>query len=313
MSKILELLNYSKKRGVNSKMEKEENLPGHMTPENFDSDTKEKLASTYIFNPLNTNERIIQNQNKSISRKHNAGQSQTRLTQLFPWFISFLAILLLLVNIAYRGRINVNIEILDGDSVQNQNAPVAAKLAPLSAIPAKKDLISTETEIQKPGIMPITTSLIVNGHLNSYVIKRLGFYGAAITKSKMLQDGLYLFNDGVTGWASIGIDFTKPMDFSNTTLDFFIKGREGGESLKLILRDTENNSYIPQAYNAIFNKNMKTDWQFVSIPFKNFNGTYNANEINHIGFEFGTQTTSNEPGSSIYVKKIKIVENSITP
>ena len=64
---------------------------------------------------------------------------------------------------------------------------------------------------------------------------------------------------------------------------------------------------------VIFNKNMSTNWQFVSIPLKGFDGTYNPKKINHIGFEFGIQTTSNEQGISIYIKKIKMINNGTTP
>jgi len=55
---------------------------------------------------------------------------------------------------------------------------------------------------------------------------------------------------------------------------------------------------------------MGKDWQFVSVPFGNFAGLYNVKAIKHIGFEFGTQTTQNEPGSSIYIKNIRIVNDS---
>ena len=292
MSKILELLNYNRKRGVDKK-EGAEDFSEHITAENFDSSTKEKLASTYIFNPANAAKDVIKKQDREITHKHNPRSSRIRFAQLFPWIISFLAVLLLLVNIAYRGKININVEFLDPKNLSPE-----------------KDLIS---QIERADMAPIATSLITEGQLNNYIIKKLGFYGAATSKSKILQDGLYLFNDGTMGWASAGIDLAKPMNLSDTTLDFFIKGAKGNESLELILRDVENNSYMPQAYNIIFNKNMSTNWQFVSIPFKGFDGTYNPKKINHIGFEFGTGTTSNEQGISIYIKKIKMINNGTIP
>ena len=299
MSKILELLNYTKKREVDKK-ERGEGSSSYVIPESFDSSTKEKLASTYIFNPTNGSKHIIKKQGDGAEHNHSLVHTRPRNTQFFPWLIAFLAILLLLANIVYRGKVNIYVDFVNEEA--NQTPPNT-----LQASSVQKDL---NAEAKSIDIAPISTSLIIEGRLNSYVIKNLGFYGAALNRSKLLEDGLYLFNDGSTGWASVGIDLTQPMDFSNIALDFFIKGVKGNESLKLILRDDESNSYIPQAYNDIFNKNMGTDWQFVSIPFKSFNGKYNAEKIEHIGFEFGTQTTSNELGASIYIKKIKIVENN---
>jgi hypothetical protein len=160
------------------------------------------------------------------------------------------------------------------------------------------------------GLVPVSIPLIAERRLNRDYIKKLGFYGAASSKSSVIEDGLYLFNDGSAGWASAGLDLAEPMDLSKSSLDFFIKGASGSESLELILRDAEYKSYIPQARNAVFNKNMAREWQFVSIPFNNFNGAYNPKNINHIGFEFGTQTTSNALGVSIYIKNMKIVNNA---
>ena len=299
MSKILELLNYTKKREVDKK-ESRQDFSNYIIPESFDSSTKEKLASTYIFNPTNGSKHIIKKQDDATEHKHPPGQPRPRNAQFFPWLIAFLAILLLLVNIVYRGKVNIYIDFVNKGA--GQSPPNA-----LQAISPGEDL---NAEAKSIDIAPMSSSLITEGRLNGYIIENLGFYGAALNKSKVLEDGLYLYNDGSTGWASAGIDLTQPMDFSNTTLDFFIKGAKGNESLKLILRDSESNSYIPQAYNDIFNKNMGTDWQFVSIPFKSFNGKYNAEKIDHIGFELGTQTISNESGASMYIKKIKIVKNN---
>ena len=303
MSKISELLNYNNKERRDKKGEGE-NFSNPAPSKNFDSDTKEKLAKTYIFNPVDKSGNSNKKHNEKIlPHKYGVETSKIRFAQFFPWLISFLAVLLLLANIAYRGKINVKIEILKEGSIQP--TPSVSK-----NLPTKKGLAS-ETKSVK--ITPISIVLVAEWRLNRRIIKKLGFYGAALSKSTMTQDGLFLFNDGTTGWASVGLDLAKPMDLSDNAFDFFIKGIHGNESLKLILRDAENSSYMPQAYNIIFNKNMAKDWQFVSIPFNNFNGTYNPKRITHIGFEFGTQTTSNEPGVSIHIKNMKIVKNPASP
>jgi hypothetical protein len=295
LSKILELLHYNKKRDIDKK-ERREDFPDLTVAENFDSNVREKLANTYIFNPAKASEHVIRKQGGQSPHKDIHKQADISIRQLFPWLISFLAILLLLVNIAYRGKVSIRVEFLDTG---------AAKTGAVLSEPAK-ELKDT------PGIFA-STPLISEGYVNSYIIKKLGFYGAAISKSRILQDGLYLFNDGTTGWASVGIDLPGPMDLSGMTLNFFVKGEEGGESLKLTLRDSQANSYMPQATNTVFNKNMDTDWKFASIPFMGFEGAYDPEKIKHIGLEFGTQTTSNEPGSLIHIKNINIVKNSTLP
>ena len=302
MSKILDLLNYHK-RGEEDKKGAGEDLSNQVSSENLDSSIKEKLASTYIFNPVDKDESVNKNPDKKISpHKHDAGTSKIRFIQVFPWIISFLAVLLLLVNIAYRGKINVIIEVAKEGSAQGTSLVSEEVFSPSAA----------EAEIKAANARPISITLIGEGEFNRYVIKRLGFYGAALSRSKLIQDGFFLYNDGSAGWASVGLDFTEPLDLSNSTLDFFVKGLYGKESLRLFLRDAESNSYLPQADNIIFSKNMAENWQFISIPFNNFNGTYNPRRINHIGFEFGTQTTSNDPGVSIYIKNIRIVKNLTT-
>ena len=297
LSKILELLNYNKK-GNFDKREKGEDFSDLTVAENYDSNVREKLAKTYIFNPANASEHVIRKQSAKSSHEHVHKQPDINLRQLFPWLIAFLAILLLLVNLAYRGKVSIKVEFLDTAS------------APAGAVISEKSASLKQISTVK---LPISTPLFSEGYVNSYIVKQIGFYGAAIGESRILQDGLYLFNDGTTGWASAGIDFSQPMDLSEITLDFFIKGQSGGESLKLTLRDSESNSYMPQASKTIFSKNMDTNWRFVSIPFVGFEGTYDPKKVKHIGLEFGTQTTLNEPGSMIHVKNIRIVKTSIVP
>lgn len=302
MSKILELLNYHRKN-------RKETSKEHLDPaalDNFNSDTKEKLANTYIFNPIDKIENIGEGGNGEIlPPKRDRETSKSKFVQFLPWLVAFLAVLLLLVNIAYRGKVNVTIEFLKGESSQ----------AASNVAESKRGLTSETGEeaasyLKTTDIAPISTALIAEGGLNRFIVKRLGFYGAALSKSRAIRDGLFLFNDGATGWASVGLDFVEPMDLSNSTLDFFVKGKHGNESLNLFLRDAENNSYMPQAHNTIFEENMEREWQFVSIPFNTFDGVYNSKRINHIGFEFGTQTAANEPGASIYIKNMKIVKSA---
>lgn len=304
MSKILDLLNYYKKGGEDKKGEGD-TFSNNLPQERFDSNTKEKLANTYIFNPIEKIDKVedaAKKQDKKISLpKHDTGASRTKFVQFFPWLITFLAVLLLLINIVYRGKINVIIEFVKESPTQT-SSDIPKKF------PLQEELVP---EIKSTDATQISIALIGEGGFNRYIIKRLGFYGAALSRSKLIREGFFLYNDGTTGWASVGLDLAEPMDLSNSTLDFFIKGLYGEESLRLFLRDAENNSYLPQADNIIFSKNMTKDWQFMSIPFNNFNGNYNPRRINHIGFEFGTQTTLNAPGTSIYVKNIRIVKNPV--
>lgn len=297
MSKIVDLLTY-KKRGVEKKGY-EDIFSSKILSENFDIDTKEKIASTYIFNPPNKSEnpkKAVSDDSHLSARK--VTYSSAKIFHLFPWLISFLAILLLLVNIAYRGKVNIKIEIVGdtGKKITSESAKITnAQKKSLSDSPAANAVYSPDL-------------LIANGQANTGIVKRIGFYGAAIRDSKILKDGVSLVNDGTAGWASAGFDMAQPVDLTDSSLQFFVKGATGSESLELILRDSDNNSYLPQAHNRIFDKNIGSEWQFISVPFDSFKGYYNSERINHIGFEFGTQTTSNDPGASIYIRDIKIVK-----
>lgn len=298
MSKIVDLLTY--KKSISAKRGNEDIFSPKILSQNFDTDTKEKIANTYILNPRNKSESIKkETYDDHAAPANKSTHPSTKVFHFFPWLISFLAILLLLVNIAYRGNINIKIEVTRNDT--GKTASAATK----NTYPAQKSLPPTDKTTDS---LYVSNFLILNGQINSQVIKKIGFYGAALRDSKILQDGIYLINDGTTGWASAGFDLANPTDLTNGSLEFFVKGLSGNESLELMLRDSDNNSYLPQAHNLIFNKNMGGEWQFVSIPFDSFSGYYNSKRINHIGFEFGTQTTSNEPGTSIYIKNIKIVK-----
>ena len=284
MSKILDLLTSSHKKKELDKKEVHESFSHHLASENFDSDTKEKLANTYIFNP-------IENVNNGSTKKtlpHSPVSSKTRLASLFPWLIVFLMVLLLLINIAYRGKINVKIEVLKKSS--EQFTPVAPDENYFFAERPAEDIEITG--------------------INGSIVEKLGFYGAASSKSRMMKDELLLVNDGTITWASAGFDLSEPIDSTGRSLDFFVKGKAGGESLELTLRDADSNSYLPQARHTTFHKNMRNEWQFVSVPFSDFDGFYNHERVKHIGFEFGTQTTLNKRGTSIYIKNIRIVKNT---
>jgi hypothetical protein len=297
LSKIVDLLTYKKK--PSDKKGYEDIFSPKILSENFNIDTKEKIANTYIFNPLNKSENL----KKEIGEdRHLLPNKSTLLSakifHIFPWLISLLAVLLLLVNIAYRGKISINVEVVRGDA-----SKTASEIVKDTA--AKKEPPLTYESAHPPYV---SNFFILNGQANSQMIKRTGFYGAALRDSRILKDGIYLINDGTAGWASAGFDLVLPMDLTNSSLEFFVKGLSGNESLELILRDSDNNSYLPQAHNLIFNKNMGDEWQFVSVSFGSFKGYYDSGRINHIGFEFGTQTMSNDPGTSIYIKNIKIVK-----
>ncbi|MDD5680072.1 MAG: hypothetical protein PHI59_02395 [Candidatus Omnitrophica bacterium] len=297
MSKIVDLLTY--KKSTSAKKGYEDTFSPKILSENFNTDIKDKIASTYILNSLGKSENLkkdtIKNQHPHPNQ---TAHLSARVFHLFPWLISFMAVLLLLVNIAYRGKINIRIEVLGGD---------AGKMVSDTAKNASPQTNLTMASRSKDPVY-IPDFLISSGQINNQVIKKIGFYGAALRDSKIMGDGVYLINDGTAGWASAGFDLLEPMDLANDSLEFFAKGLSGHESLELILRDSDNNSYLPQAHNLVFNKNMGSEWQFVSVPFGAFKGYYNPRRINHIGFEFGTQTTYNDSGASIYIKNIKIVK-----
>jgi len=296
MSKILEMLNYGRKKD-SGEVSDERFRPG-----NFDTGTKEKLANTYIFNqPKNPDNPKEEGTEEILG--NNIKNEQSGGARFVPWVIAFLAVFLLILNMAYRGKVSINISFTD-DTEPVQEVTGAADSMPGAAL---QDT-APEQAVEKNS--RITAGLIAEGRLNSSLVRKMGFYGGAISRSRITRDGLILYNDGTTEWASVGLDLLKPMDFSRSSLVFFVKGVSGNESLELILRDIEAASYQPQAKSIIFNKDMARDWQFVSIPFEDFEGMCDTRNIKHIGFEFGTQTLLNEPGISIHIKNLAIAENA---
>ena len=166
MSKILELLSYNKKReGV--KKENAGERSAYLAPGDFDSSTKEKLANTYIFNPTGAYDDPAKKKEKHIlPSKHNAASPKIRMGQLFPWLIAFLAIILLLVNMVYQGRINITVQFMEEGAVRT--APDADR----AIAPGNESAPEAEAYERAPTHTP----LIADGHLNNLVIASIGFY-----------------------------------------------------------------------------------------------------------------------------------------
>ena len=99
MSKIVDLLTYKKK--ISDKKGYDDIFSSKVLSENFDTTTKEKIANTYILNPSDEPANLKKDKSENhVLPSHKATHLSAKIFHLFPWLISFLAVLLLLVNIA---------------------------------------------------------------------------------------------------------------------------------------------------------------------------------------------------------------------
>lgn len=148
------------------------------------------------------------------------------------------------------------------------------------------------------GLIPLTK----DGELNRDVIKNIMFYENANAESKWGKEFILLSNETNSKKAAIGIDFNKPVDLSRYTFYFYTRGKNGGEQLKLLLRDKADR-FCRTRVNIL-----QASWQRFAINPENARQFIDPGNVTHIDFEVNPDENKNSYRSTIYLKDICFIK-----
>ncbi|NQT47091.1 MAG: hypothetical protein HQ593_06450 [Candidatus Omnitrophica bacterium] len=134
---------------------------------------------------------------------------------------------------------------------------------------------------------------------------RFSYFGAAEGVCKWADGTLTLVNGGSSGWASACLDMSKPTDLSSGFISFVVRGKEGQEGLHIFLRDVygKNSLAIRPSGGRLL-----SGWQKIRISPSQIKGTIDLTHISQARFEFGSITTQNKMGTTLYIKDIEVAE-----
>lgn len=149
--------------------------------------------------------------------------------------------------------------------------------------------------------------IMKNGQRYSNLVKKIGFYGGC--QHSYQDEAIKLVNAKFFQWSSMGIDFIAPVDLRKKKIVFKIKGKSGGERLKLTFRDNSAFNFEPQLVLTPKEPTLSSEWQLVDINVDDFYKELDPSQVVHIGLEFGTNTTGNPANATLYVKDI-VIENA---
>lgn len=145
------------------------------------------------------------------------------------------------------------------------------------------------------------------GSVNKEILKKFEFRGYAKAKSKISNGSIIINNLKKYNWADASFDFKFPIDLSNRNLSLTLRGKIGGERLKLILRDSNNRSYrLRDIYLA-------SNWDTVNLPFNDISEDIDLSKITHLRFECDYIGESDKKidlflDVTVYIKDIQILK-----
>jgi len=146
--------------------------------------------------------------------------------------------------------------------------------------------------------------IIKDGKRDLELVEKVGFYGGCIHSYE--EDSIKVVNGKFHRWSSMGIDFAYPLDLRGKQVVFKIKGRQGGERLKLAVRDKFAPDYNPQLILAPEEESLSSQWRKIRVLFGHDYSGVDLSQIVHMGLEFGTATVQNPVNATLFIKDIVI-------
>ena len=184
--------------------------------------------------------------------------------------------------------------------ISQSNIDIRIKV--LSRIP----FITKESVDDGAVMRPVNEGLffVKGGEINDKVISKAFFVGDARAASKVTGDGANLRNSKGQGWASYRIEMKHPLDLRKSELRYMACGENGGESLFMIVVDSDNKSYRLDQESSKLTK----EWQAYTINFKPLKDVIDLANISAVRFEFGSYTAGNPESAAITLKDIYITK-----
>jgi hypothetical protein len=197
-----------------------------------------------------------------------------------PWAVTASAILITLIVLVSKSRIDVKIRIV-------------------SEVP------SVKSAFDGPGGRDMGVWLAKGAQTNSSMVKGVYFLADAKNFSRVTDDQIVLCNSRGNGWASYSIEFKEPLDLRSFNITYTARGEKGGEYLSVALVDSENRSFVIEKE---YLPRILKDWRDYKVNFTSVRNAIDLGSIVSIRFEFGTLTTGNSPAATIYLKDVYAVK-----
>jgi len=148
--------------------------------------------------------------------------------------------------------------------------------------------------------------ILNNGVINKDVVMRMELLGYARQISfKTDKDAIILKNIKKYNWADALLPFRFPVDLTQRTLNFSVRGARGGEKISIILKDSSNRSLrLKETY-------LSSNWREESIPLRGSRNHIDLANISSIRIEYGRIGESSSEKDSpiesiIYIKDINL-------
>jgi len=140
---------------------------------------------------------------------------------------------------------------------------------------------------------------------NNDIVRDVSFVGDARIGSRTADDHILLSNAKGSGWANFTLDLKEPIDLSKLDLKFIAKGSSGGESLGIVIVDSDNKTYRME---RDLSTRITDDWQLYKVDFRPIKRAVDLGSIKTIKFEFGSLTVGNNSGAAIFIKDIYVAK-----
>lgn len=141
-----------------------------------------------------------------------------------------------------------------------------------------------------------TISLSKDGEINRDIIKGVMFYEGAAAESSWKNGMAVLINEVNSKNAVMGIDFNNPVDMIGRLLCFSVKGKSGGEYLRICLKDEKNNL----CYSKV--DALQNSWQPFMIDINAAGNLVDPRRITRIEFEISPGAKEDLSRSTVYFK-----------
>jgi hypothetical protein len=201
------------------------------------------------------------------------------LKQLLPWIITAAVIVTAALIVLSRSSIDVNVRLL-------------------GEVPTFK--MSGGTSAVEKGDF-----LVKGGQAQRGTVKNAYFAGDGKQYSLAKEDELKLINARGAGWANFTVELKEPVDLNRLDVKYTAKGARGGESLVLVIVDTNNRIYRME---KDLSSSLSDDWQQYAVNFRPVKRSVDLSNIKTIKFEFGSLTADNYSGALIYLKDVYLAK-----
>ena len=142
---------------------------------------------------------------------------------------------------------------------------------------------------------------------NALSLQAASFEGAAKLKSAKNGSELILVNSSIASFARASLSFPEPIDLAGSKLVFYAKGQKGGERLAIAMKDRDNIQGFRQGEFHPFPAGLSNDWQRVEVPLTETAEGFDAKKVAGLRFEFGTKSTENKPGDTLFIKDLQVL------